>query len=99
MRVPMEDFLKMDIFFAVTTAVVIGGGALALVALVYIIKILKSLDNVARNVSLESNDVRGDLAILRTKIRKEGMKVKHFTDFFGTMAARKKAHKKTTAQK
>ena len=91
----MEDFLKMDIFFAVTTAVVLSGGALFIVALVYFIKILKSVDNIAQNVSAESDSVRGDLAILRQKIREEGMKVKHITDFFGGMAARKHARKKS----
>jgi hypothetical protein len=90
----MEDFLKMDIFFVVTTAVVLCGGTLFIVALVYFIKILRSVDNIAQNVSAESDSVRGDLEILRTKIREEGMKVKHIADFFGGMAARKHARKK-----
>lgn len=85
----MDDFLKMDIFFAVTTAVVLGGGALCLIALFYIIKILRSVDNIAENVSEESNDLRGDIKVLRQKVREEGMKVKHFTDFFGGFMGRR----------
>lgn len=87
----MEDFLKMDIFFAVTTVVVLGGGVLGLIALIYIIKILKSVDHIAENVSEESDSVRGDVAILREKIRNEGVKIKHFMDFFGRMSSRKRA--------
>ena len=90
----MDDFLRMDIFFVVTTAVVVLGGALCVVALVYIIKILRSVDHVARNVSEESDNVRGDVAILRQKIRDEGMKVKHFTDLFRSIGARRRRGKK-----
>lgn len=91
----MDQFLKMDIFFVVTTIVVLGGGILCIVALVYVIKILKSVDNVARNVSEESDSMRGDISILRHKIREQGMKVKHFADFFGAMISRRKSRKKS----
>ena len=91
----MDEFLKMDIFFAVTTVVVLLGGVFCVVALFYFIKILRSVDNVARNVSEESNSIRGDIGILRTKIRDEGMKLKHFSDFFGGISSRRQQHKKT----
>ena len=91
----MEEFLKMDIFFAVTTAVVLIGGVFCVVALFYIIRILKSVDNIEENVSEESDNMRGDLSILRAKIREEGMKLKHFADFFGRIAGRRKSRKKT----
>ncbi len=91
----MDEFLKMDVFFFVTTAVVLGGGILCLVALVYLIKILKSAENIMRNISEESNSVRDDIAILRAKIREEGMKVKHFMDFFCGIVSRKRPHKKS----
>jgi len=58
------------------------------------IKILRNVDNVVRNVSEESDNVRGDLSVLRRKIHEEGMKVKHFTDFLGGVAARQKSRKK-----
>lgn len=90
----MNDFLKMDIFFVTTTSVVFLLGALLIVALYYLIRILKSIDHVAQNVSNESDTVRQDLAVLREKIRDEGMKVKHFTDFFAGIVGRKATHKK-----
>lgn len=91
----MDDFLKMDIFFVVTTVAVFLGGVLCAVALVYTIKILKSIDHVAQNVSEESDEMRGDLAILRKKVRDEGMKWKHFSEFFTNMVSRGKSRKKT----
>lgn len=90
----MEDFLKMDVFFVVTTAAVFLGGVLCAVALVYIIRILKSVDHVAQNVSDESDEVRGDLGVLRAKIREEGVKIKHFSEFFTHFATRRRGKKK-----
>lgn len=85
----MNEFLKMDIFFVTTTALAFVLGAAALVALYYIIKILKSIDHVAQNVSAESDNMREDITLLRGKIRDEGMKVRHFMEFFLNIAGRK----------
>ena len=90
----MDDFFKMDVFFFVTTAAVILAGILCMVALVYFIKILRSIDHIAENVSEESDDVRGDLSVLRGKIRADGMKMKHFIEFFSRFGSRKKPHAK-----
>lgn len=87
----MQDFLKMDVFFVVTTAVVILAGVFGLTALFYIIRILRSFDHVMQNVSAESDDVRKDLGILREKIREEGIRWKHLADFFLGVHSRSKA--------
>jgi hypothetical protein len=47
-----------------------------------------------KNVSEESDRVREDLVVLRGKIRDEGMKWKHFLDFFLGIANRKRSEKK-----
>lgn len=91
----MTDLLKMDIFFFTTTAVVIILGVLIVIALYYIIKILKSVDHVAHNVSEESDHIREDVTLLRQKIVGEGMKVKHFFDFFMNFAGRRTKRKKS----
>lgn len=94
----MTDFLKMDIFFAVTTAVVFFAGLMLLIALYYGIQILRSLSRVVKNVADESDNVRGDVAILRAKVRDEGMRVQHLMDFFLGMKERKTTSKKKSAQ-
>lgn len=86
----MDDFFKMDVFFVATTGVVIALGVLLIIALFYVIRILKSFDEVMKNVTLESNDIRDDIRILRAKVREEGMKVKHVSDFFASVASRNK---------
>jgi hypothetical protein len=90
----MNDFLKMDLFFVVTTAVVFLAGLFLLVALFYIVRILQSADHVMKNVRDESDSVRGDLDVLRGKIRDEGMRLKHFGELFETLYKRNTAPKK-----
>jgi membrane protein implicated in regulation of membrane protease activity len=90
----MNDFLKMDVFFLVTTTVVILLAVFALVALYYIIRILKSVDHVAHNVSEESDSLRDDITVLRAKVREEGMRVQHFLEFFAGITSRQRGRKK-----
>ena len=85
----MEDFLKMDIFFVVTTAVAFAVGVFVLAMLYYIGRILRSIDHILENVSRESDSVRGDIAVLRKKIADEGVKLRHFSDFFEEVILRK----------
>ncbi len=91
----MDEFFKMDIFFVVTTVAVFLGGVLCVIALFYVIRILKSIDHVAHNVSEESDEMRGDLSVLRKKVREEGMKLKHFSEFFTNIMGRRRPHKKS----
>ncbi len=91
----MDEFFKMDIFFVVATAAVFLGMVLCGVAMLYIIKILKSVDNITKNVSEESDEMRGDIAVLRSKIRQEGVKFRHFSDFFANIVSRRKSRKKS----
>ena len=92
----MSDFLKMDIFFAVTTGVVFLGGLLLLAGLFYLIRILRNVEHVSHNISEESDNLKSDLGVLRKKVREEGMKFSHFLQFFtGIMGRRKRNVKKT----
>ncbi len=103
----MDDFLKMDIFFAVTTAVVLLFGVFSCVVLFYIIKILRNATHVMDNVSEESDILREDIAVLRENIHEEGLKVKHIVEFWGNVAApgkagakpKPKGKQKTTVEK
>lgn len=96
MEQPMSEFLKMDIFFVATTAVVVLFGIAGLVALFYVIKILRSVEHVAENVSEESDNIREDVSVLRKKAHEEGVKMKHLADFVGsiTRRAQKRASEK-----
>lgn len=87
----MSEFLKMDIFFAVTTMVVFFFGALGMVALYYVVRILRNFDRVAKNIADESDNVKKDVALLRAKAHEEGMRIGHLLDFFLGMRERQRA--------
>ena len=71
----MSQFLEMDIFFIVTTIVVIGIGVLFVVILLRIWRILGHVEKISKDVSEESALLREDIGDLRTKIYREGFKI------------------------
>jgi hypothetical protein len=78
----MNDFLKMDIFFSVTTAIVIVLGVFGVVAFYYIIRILKYITQMARIASEEAGEIRNDIADIRAEVREKGVHIKHIIQFF-----------------
>ena len=77
----MNEFLQMNIFFLVTTIIVVAIGVLLALVLVRILKILGHFEHISGQFSAESELVRQDIAELRSNIREEGFKVKHFAQF------------------
>ena len=71
----MNQFLQMDIFFLVTTVVVIAIGVLLALILARIWRILGHVENISKDVSEESALLRDDIEDLRTKMHREGFKV------------------------
>jgi len=65
----------MDIFFLVTTIVVIAIGVFLVLILMRIWRILGHVENISKDVSEESALLRDDIGDLREKIRVEGFKV------------------------
>lgn len=90
----MNDFLQMNIFFAVTTMAVFFFGVMGMIALYYMIRILRNIEHVSRNVSSESDNIREDVRILRSKAREEGIRITHLMDFFLGMKERRRASSK-----
>lgn len=71
----MDDFLKMDVFFAVTTLAVAVVTVLFGVALIYAIRILRTFERLMRSVEDEAELVRADINDVRKKVRAEGLKL------------------------
>lgn len=84
----MNDFLKMDIFFVVTTIVVIAIGGLVGYVLWRIARILKHIEHISEQVALEAEAVRGDLAEVRAGIKKGKGKLQSFLELFGKIHRR-----------
>lgn len=87
----MSDFLKMDIFFFVTTLAVVLLAAFGAIVLWRLSRVLKNIEHISEQVALESDEVRHDLAEIRSDIRRGKGRLKSIFDFFGK--AKKKASK------
>ena len=88
----MNDFLKQDIFFFITTIAVIIVTVLMAILIIYIIKISKNVKYISEKAKTEADLIAEDISNLRTNVKEHGMKAKHLFDFFSSMA--KKAKKK-----
>ncbi len=87
----MNDFLKQDIFFFVTTIAVVLISIVFLVVLVYLAKILKDIKYISKKAKTEADLITEDLSELRQNIKEKGMAAKHFFSFFSNLY---KKHKK-----
>lgn len=81
----MNDVLKSDIFFFITAIAVIVVGAVLVIALVYIIRILRDVKEVSGHVKEESENLKYDIAQLRSSVREEGVKWKHMLSMIGAL--------------
>jgi hypothetical protein len=79
----MSEFLKMDIFFAVSTAAVVILTILLSIALIYVLRILRTVERISREASEEATRIRADIQELRSGIRIEGLKWKSIARMFG----------------
>lgn len=78
-------FLKADIFFLITSLSVLVVATFLVVALVYIIKIL-------RTVKDEADSLVGDVNTVRKKLREDGIRWRHIVAFF-SRGSGTKSHK------
>jgi hypothetical protein len=86
----MDEFLKMDIFFVVTTLVIIVLGALAAYVLWRIERILKQVEHITEQAAIESDLIRQDMSELRRDIRKGGSRFAAFAKFLSGLTEHKK---------
>lgn len=91
----MDDFLKMDIFFVVTTVAIVVISILLAFVLIRVLRILKNIEDISVMVEAEGEKIREDIAQVREKVKEEGLRVTHMLDFLGA-AKPKRTRKKTT---
>ena len=84
----MNDFLKMDIFFIVTTLVVLMLGIVVTLILFRISRILRHIEDISRDISEEIALLRNDVAQMRARIKTEGFKFAHIMSLFSSRVAR-----------
>lgn len=70
----MNTLIHADVFFFVTTIVVVVVGIALTVALVYLAKVLSDIKTVTQQVKEETILFREDIAELRSDVKKEGFR-------------------------
>lgn len=87
----MDPFLKMDIFFFITSVVAVVLGALVAYILWRVARILRHIEHMSEQASHEADALRADLAEVRRDIHEGKGKVK---SLFGLIARSIKRHTK-----
>jgi signal transduction histidine kinase len=78
------SFAQMNIFFLVTTIVVVAVGVLAIVALVYAIKFMRDARLIARAIRDEMTEIIDDIDDLRKDVKGKADK---FSGLLGALTA------------
>ena len=79
----MQELLKSDIFFVVTTFAVVFVSVCLVVALVYIIRILKDMKILSKKARDEGEKILEDVAEFRQGAKKQGFYFAKALSFFG----------------
>ncbi|MFA5942159.1 MAG: hypothetical protein WC798_00590 [Candidatus Paceibacterota bacterium] len=88
----MDEFLKMDIFFFVTTVAVVTLAFFFAYVLWRLGRVLKHIEHISEQAALESDSIRQDLAGVRRDIQKGKGRLESLFDFF-TKSSRRSARK------
>ena len=91
----MSDFLKMDIFFAVTTVAVIVVSFVLTLVLIRVLGVLRKIDDVTALVREEGEQLREDIANVREQVQEGGLRIGHLFGFLPGMKKRKPRAKRS----
>jgi hypothetical protein len=91
----MSDFLKMDIFFAVTTVAVVVVSFVLTLVLIRVLSILRKIDDVTALVREEGEQLREDIANVREQVQEGGLRIGHLFGFLTGMKKRRPRAKRS----
>lgn len=86
----MDEFLKMDIFFFVATVGVMVLTVLVGFVLWRLARILKNVEYISKQVAIESDIVRQDIAEMRSQIKSGQNRLGALFSFLGKFTKRSK---------
>lgn len=86
----MTEIMHADVFFFVTTAVVVVLGAVLVTVLLYTVSILADVKYITKKLKQGSDDVLEDLQHLRERFKNEGFKLLNLGAFLGGFFAKKR---------
>ena len=73
------DFFKMDIFFVITSVVVLVHGVLFAVLLYYLTKVVRDVSEITARVKIEANEIADDVREVREDIKDGIESAKEYT--------------------
>lgn len=85
----MSEVVHADIFFFITSMVVVLLGAVLVVALVYVVFIVRDVRAIVARVRRASESLEGDLDALRSQVKQEGYKARAMVDLLLGFVGRK----------
>ena len=89
----MNEFVKMDIFFTVTTISVVILTIFLVILLIYAIKVFRNLKYISDKMKHEGDRIVEDMQALRENIKNEGFKIKQAFSFVSSIINRRKKGK------
>ena len=84
----MDEFLKMDLFFVVTTVAVVVLALFTAFVLWRLERVLRNIEYISKQVAMESDIVRQDIAEMRSDIRSGRSRVKSLFGLLGRFQKR-----------
>jgi len=84
----MTEFMKMDIFFFITTIVILTLGMLFAYILWRVGRVMKHVEHISEQAAQESDSIRQDIAKLRGDFREGKGRVKSLFSFFNKVGKR-----------
>lgn len=91
---PNESLIHADVFFFISAIATVGISIGIIIALYYLIHILRNVREVSDKVKAEGGELIADLRKLRLALREEGVKWKHVVDLVRGFFIRKNNTKK-----
>jgi hypothetical protein len=95
----MDTLIHADIFFFVTTIVVIIVGIAFTIALIYLAKVLSDVKEITKQVKEETILFREDIKDLRGDMKQEGFRVERLVMFFRNLFKKTSARSKKEMKK
>jgi hypothetical protein len=92
----MNTLIQADIFFFITSVVVILGGILVITALIFIVLILKDFRAVSLKIRQGAAVLAEDVSAARDHIKEKGASILSTMDFFKEMTKKPKGRHRST---
>ncbi|MHB1316779.1 MAG: hypothetical protein ACYCZW_02900 [Minisyncoccota bacterium] len=77
----MDSLLKSDIFFFITTIVIVALGLLISIVLIYLARILSDVKKLSKRVREEGENIVDDVGSLRENIKKNTIRLSDILSF------------------